>query len=1127
MPNQSKSTEQTHWLDKPLFNTITLNWELLLFALIMVAAVVTRFYDLESRVMSHDESLHTFYSWGLFKGNGFAHTPLMHGPLQFHLLAFTYWLFGDSDFTARIPAVLFNIASVGFVWWGFRRYLGRAGALFAAALFVISPFMLYYGRYVRNETFVVLFGLMALWAVLRYLDTGEIKYTYVLTLATVLHFTVKETSFIYAAQMMLFLGLLFLYQINRRRWERGPDRRIFNALMAFTFAFILMAGSYALLSRNMGTLSGTEVAAVPDPTLDEHAAAAPADPIVLGLFIAGAVAFSGSLFFLGRGYGMERLRQMRSFGILLLLTTLVLPHLAALPVRAVGWDAMDYNSLASLARIAAFLLPLVGISAAMGLWWNPRAWLINIAIFFGIFTIFYTTLFTNGQGFWTGLVGSLGYWLEQQGVKRGNQPWYYYLLIQVPIYEYLSFLGASIAGALGLRWWWTSRRSLDIKDEPDVDHNFTEGQSRQLGLTLFGFWTFSSFMAYSIAGEKMPWLTVHIALPMLLLTGWLLGLLVERIDWKVFQQRRGWLLLLLLAVLFTSLAGLAGTFFDPVAPFSGQDLQALNATSEFLFALLVAGLSGWGAYRLLGEWDLPQTLAVMGLTVFTLLGVMTARAAFIATYVNYDRATEYLVYAHAARGVKDVLERVEDISLRTTDGLALVVGYDDDVSWPFTWYLRNYTNQRYFHNTPTRDLRNVPVLIVGDNNWSKIEPIVAQGYYEFEYIRMWWPNQDYFGLNWERIRDSLTNRELRAAIFQVWFNRDFRAYGAAVGRDMSLPNWSPGDRMRLFIRKDVAAELWDYGVVGGPTAETLVVDPYEGRQIALSPDQALQFDADGNLLFSGPRGVAVAPDGSVFVADAVRHQILHFVNGQLANTIGGFGALDTTGNAPEGLFNEPWGVAVSPDGRFLYVADTWNHRIQVFTANGQFVRQWGYFDQTDDPYALWGPRDITVDNDGNLLVTNTGNKRVTIFTPEGLFVGQFGEVGFSIGQFDEPVGVAVGPDGTIFVADTWNQRIQAFVRNELGEYLPVNAWDISGWFGQSLYNKPYLTVGPEGDLYASDPELSRILAFHPDGSIRYYFGDFESGAELLGQPIGIAADGQGGLWVVDAAGFRLLHYTLP
>jgi len=109
------------WLERLLGQGISVRTETIVYAALLLAAAATRFYDLETRAMSHDESLHTYYSWELFKGRGFQHTPLMHGPLQFHLVALSYFLFGDSDATARIPAALAGVAAVA-VLWVFRRY---------------------------------------------------------------------------------------------------------------------------------------------------------------------------------------------------------------------------------------------------------------------------------------------------------------------------------------------------------------------------------------------------------------------------------------------------------------------------------------------------------------------------------------------------------------------------------------------------------------------------------------------------------------------------------------------------------------------------------------------------------------------------------------------------------------------------------------------------------------------------------------------------------------------------------------------------------------------------------------------------------------------------------------------
>ena len=89
---------------------------------------------------------------------------------------------------------------------------------------LISPFMLYYGRYARNEAFVALFGVLTLYAILRYFETGRARYLVLLTVATALHFTSKETAFIYTAQAMLFLAAYLVNRVNAltRFYEGRP-----------------------------------------------------------------------------------------------------------------------------------------------------------------------------------------------------------------------------------------------------------------------------------------------------------------------------------------------------------------------------------------------------------------------------------------------------------------------------------------------------------------------------------------------------------------------------------------------------------------------------------------------------------------------------------------------------------------------------------------------------------------------------------------------------------------------------------------------------------------------------------------------------------------------------------------
>ena len=163
--------------------------------------------------------------------------------------------------------------------------------------------------------------------------------------------------------------------------------------------------------------------------------------------LAGVLVFGGlAVVWLVRSLGWKTIRAQRSFDLIVLIGTLTLPQLTAFPVRMLGWDPLDYTT-AGMTRTALVLVPLFIISILVGLWWKPRFWLSAAAIFYAIFTVFYTTFFTNGKGFFMGLVASLGYWLSQQGVERGSQPLYYYLLLQIPVYEYLAAIGA-------LTWAW-------------------------------------------------------------------------------------------------------------------------------------------------------------------------------------------------------------------------------------------------------------------------------------------------------------------------------------------------------------------------------------------------------------------------------------------------------------------------------------------------------------------------------------------------------------------------------------------------------------------------------------------------------------------------------------------------
>ncbi len=239
---------------------------------------------------------------------------------------------------------------------------------------------------------------------------------------------------------------------------------------------------------------------------------------------------------------------------------------------------------------------------------------------------------------------------------------------------------------------------------------------------------------------------------------------------------------------------------------------------------------------------------------------------------------EYLVYAHGATGVKDVMKQVEEVSKRTAGGLNAIIAYDASapdtgVSWPLVWYLRDYTAQRSF-DKPTRSLREAVAVIVDQKNFDKIEGALGDEFYRFDYIRMWWPNQDYFNLDRSRVLNAITNPQIREGIFDIWFNRDYTQYAQATGSTtMTLTTWQPADQMRLYIRKDIASKIWNYGV--GPSQAPVAEDPYKAGTIMLPADQIFGSDRYPPLGLNAPRGIANGLNGDLYVADSRNHRILH------------------------------------------------------------------------------------------------------------------------------------------------------------------------------------------------------------------------------------------------------------
>jgi predicted membrane-bound mannosyltransferase len=676
---------------------IGITLEAALYGLILLAAVLTRFWDLGSRALHHDESLHAYFSWLLATGQNYAHDPLMHGPFLFHMNALVYALLGASDASSRFSAALFGMVLIALpILLRGERHLGRWGALTASTLFLISPALLYQSRYIRHDIFTVVGALVLFIAIMRYIERPSRGW--LITIGATLGFllTNHEIVFGIAAIFFTIIGGALLW---------GRLRVLAPLLLVSGIAAIALV---ALLPD----AAGRPLPSIPwqSPTQDEQFVfyrELLTHPLTIALGLLAIVTLAAAALLLRRLLHPDRRDQ--------------------------GWAVVLFGDS-----------PPGSIAAAVRAAWDDRAG-VSAAFIAGlvIFAVLFTTLFTNLYGLATGTIatdGTLLYWLGQHNVQRGEQPWFYYLVL-FPQYEFLAALfGLAATIVVGVR-------ALMV------------GIGKAIAGPRFVFqlflviWFVGIAVALSIAGEKMPWLVTHITLPATLLAAALLGELTTR--WRpVATDGRpaiapGWGMGQW--ALFASLLGLAACWFLLAAPMTYGEFVSSTAAGGWE---RVVPEWATGRWWLLGVPPLAGIVAIIavGLRRGVRLAAEPALAALVLTlalaqihvawrlvYQEGDVPKDMLVYTQTSPDMHRMVEELTTLSAITTGGHDLEIWYDDrnGTSWPMQWFLRDFPNRHIYGGTLAGPPDDVPIVLVARDNRSSVEPYL-EGYTAQEYVLRWW-----------------------------------------------------------------------------------------------------------------------------------------------------------------------------------------------------------------------------------------------------------------------------------------------------------------------------------------------------------------------------------------------------
>jgi uncharacterized protein (TIGR03663 family) len=454
--------------------------------LLLAAALALRLWELGDRPLHHDESLDAWWSWRFRNGLYTGYDPVYHGPLRFYITAGFYEVFGETDAVARLFSALSGTAVVGLPWF-LRRELGPAGTIAAAVALTVSPTMIYYSRFGREDVQMVFLTLLAMVLGLSYLRTPRISTATGLAFSLACSFAIKESTYLFGLLLAVFLLIVLAAQFDaQNRVALGTETDPDKLNPAFISATLLFASAGLTVAAVVGHQSGELF------------------PLI-GLYMAALAAFVLAT-------ALPRLRNAHirwsidaagfcALGAMLMATCLFAIRRGLGTASAPAWLIVTLLWAVAAVGLVLFVSKLPRTTASSGFEWPAlvkavgaigwTGWSIALGTFAISWLLFFTVWLREPGDWATGFTRAIEYWDSQQEVNRGGQPWSYYLYA-LPIYEWFFVVLAVIGGWRGLR-------------KPTIMS------------VLMVWFAVGSLILYSYAGERMPWLIAHPLLPILIL----------------------------------------------------------------------------------------------------------------------------------------------------------------------------------------------------------------------------------------------------------------------------------------------------------------------------------------------------------------------------------------------------------------------------------------------------------------------------------------------------------------------------------------------------------------------------------------------------------------------------------